>query len=309
MWFRQAIVFQLTKPLKMDQQAFSEALSPLSFSPCLASLPSSTGWVAPIENSENQLVYGSKRFLMLCLQFEDKILPASVVRQAVDEKVLEIQQKESRKINAKEKQSIKDEITQTLLPKAFTKKSRVYAYIDLEKKWLVINTNSEKKAERFVAFLKRAITHTEIKSLTVKKPAAVMTEWLKRGGAPNDFMLGQACVLQDPQQERRVIRCQHQELLAQGIQSFLKDGCDIIQLALSWKDNIQFTLSSAFSLKNIRFQEGVLSLSESDYVETAAQRFDADFVIMTDLLSQLLSDLFIEFGLTTKAHAQTLELV
>lgn len=296
MWFKHVTLYRFTKPLRMDQQTLSDALGPLSFSPCLPALPSSLGWVSPIENIDNQLVYGGKRFWMICLQFEDKILPASVIRQAVDEKVLEIEQKEARVVRGKEKKSLKDDIIQTLLPKAFTKKSRVYAYLDLDQQQLVINSNTPAKIERFVAFLKRAITHADIKSFEIKKPAAVMTDWLKQNNFPVHFALGQSCVLQDPQQERRIIRCQHQDLLAQCIQDLIKDGCDITQLALHWKEHIQFSLCANFSLKNIKFEEAVLAVSNSDYTETEAQRFDADFVMMTEMLSQLLVDLLFEFS-------------
>lgn len=295
MWFKQASIFQFSRALKMDQAALSEALAPLSFSPCLPSLPSSMGWISPLDQIDGPLVYGNNRYWMICLQFEEKLLPASVIRQALDEKIVDIEQKEARIVRGKEKQSLKDEITQTLLPKAFTKKSRVHAYIDLEHQWLIINSNTPAKVERFMAFLKRAITTVEFKSPDIKKPTAVMTHWLKER-LPDEFGVGQSGVLQDPQQERRVIRCQHQDLLATAIQALLKDGCDIAQLALTWKDQLQFVLTSDFSLKNIQFQEAVIALSKSDYTETSEQRFDADFVIMTAVLTQLIDELYATFA-------------
>lgn len=296
MWFKQASLFQFSRSPTFNQHQLMETLAPLTFTPCLPSLPSSTGWVSPLEMMDGPLVYGSKRFWMICLQFEEKILPASVIRQAIAEKVIEIENKEARAVRAKEKQSLKDEITQTLLPKAFTKKSRVYGLIDLERQYLVINSNMPAKIERFVSFLKRAIAPLDLKSVDVKKPSSVMTQWLKESDAPDNFTIGQSCMLQDPQQERRVIRCQHQDLLAHSVQLFLKEGCDIAQLALSWKDQLKFVLQSDFSLRSIQFQEAVLALSKADYTETAAQRFDADFVIMTEILSQLFDDLLAEFS-------------
>src|SRR3990167_5295702 len=200
MWFKQATLFQLTCALKMDQQALCDALSPLSFTPCLPSLPSSMGWVSPIEQTNGPLMYGNQRYWMICLQFEEKILPASVIHQTLEEKALEIEQKESRAVRGKEKQSLKDEVIQTLLPKAFTKKSRVYGYIDLEHQWLILNSNTPAKIERFIAFLKRAITTTDLKSPDVKKPTTMMTRWVKEQ-APDGFGMGQSGVLQDSQQQ------------------------------------------------------------------------------------------------------------
>ena len=295
MWFKQASLFQFTKPLRLKEQELSSALSPLSFTPCLPSLPSSMGWVSPIDQNDSQLVYGTKKYWMICLQLEEKLLPAAVIRQALDEKIEEIEKKESRAVRGKEKQNLKDEITQTLLPKAFTQKTRIHAMIDLDRQYLIINSNNAKKVERFVAFLKRAIAPIDLKSPDIKKPTKVMTEWVKEN-APDGFTIGQSCVMQDPQQERRVIRCQHQDLLASAIQSLMKDGCDISQLSLSWKDQLQFILTPDFSIKSIQFQNAVIELSKADYTETPQQRFDADFVIMTEILTQLMDDLLEAFS-------------
>ena len=295
MWFKQASFFKLSRSFSSNQQALSDALAPLSFTPCLPSLPSSIGWVSPLGQSEEQLVYGSKRFWMICLQFEEKLLPASVIQQSLSEKIEEIEKKESRQVRGKEKQSFKDEITQTLLPKAFTKKTQIYAYIDIERHLLMINSNSAAKVERFVAFFKRAIAPATLSAVDVKKPAAVMTNWLKQD-APDHFSIGQSCLLKDAQQERRMIRCQHQDLFAQSMQAFLKEGCEVSELALQWKDQLQFVLSADFSLKRMQFQEAVLALSKADYTETVQQRFDADFVIMTEIMSHMLDDLFAEFS-------------
>lgn len=96
MWFKQASIFKFAKPLKIAQSDLSEALSPLSFTPCLPSLPSSMGWVSPIDQADSQLVYGSKRFWMICLQLEEKLLPAGVIRQALEEKLKRLKKRISR---------------------------------------------------------------------------------------------------------------------------------------------------------------------------------------------------------------------
>lgn len=296
MWFKQATLFQLTNTLNAKLEEFDTQLQPLSFSPCLPSLPSSLGWVAPIGHDDAPLVHAANGYWMICLQFEEKILPAPVIKQAVIDKVKEIEAKEDRQVRAKEKQSIKEEVTQTLLPKAFTKISRVYGYIDTQRQTVVIDSSTPAKIERFASFLKRAIAPLSLKAVEVKKPTAVMTRWLKDEAPPRDLMVGQAAVLQDPQQQRRVIRCQHQNLLATGIQSLMAEGCEITQLALEWKEQVQFTLASDFSLRGIRFHDAVVDLSKDDHTETAEQRFDTDFVIMTEVLANLFEELLAEFA-------------
>lgn len=291
MWFKQATLFQFSKPFSSSISELSELLKPLAFTPCLPSFASSIGWVSPLGQAHQELVYGSKRFLLISLQFEEKILPATVVRQAVIEKVAEIEAKEARTVRGKEKQNIKDEMVQTLLPRAFSKKSVVSAYIDLKDQLLVLNSSTPSKVERFIAFFKRAVAPVDLHTIAVKKPVDLMTDWLKGEDVPRNFEIGQACLLRDPQQEKRMIRCQHQDLFAANIQAFLKEECEVMTLAMAWKEQVKFTLTGEFALRGIQFQEAVLSLAQSDYTETAEQRFDADFVLMTELMSQMLEDL------------------
>ena len=303
MWFKQATLFKFSKPFSSSISELNELLKPLSFTPCLPSFASSIGWTSPLGQAHQELVYGSKRFLLIALQFEEKILPATVVRQAVIEKIAEIEAKEARSVRGKEKQTIKDEMMQTLLPRAFSKKSMITAYIDLKEQLLVLNSSTPSKVERFIAFFKRAIAPIDLHGIEVKKPIDLMTNWLKGEAVPRNFEIGQACLMRDPQQEKRMIRCQHQDLFAANIQAFLKEECEVMNLAMAWKEQVKFTLTGEFSLRGIQFQEAVLSLAESDYTETAEQRFDADFVLMTELMSQLLDDLLLSCATEALAEA------
>ena len=297
MWFKQATFFELSGAMSNSVEDFNTQLQPLIFTPCLPTLPSSVGWVPPVGNSDDApLVHAANGYWMICLQFDEKILPAAVVRQAVDDKVKEIERNEGRIVRGKEKQSFKEEITHTLLPKAFTKKSRAYGFIDTKNRRVIIDSSTPAKIERFTSFFKRAVAPVTLKPVDVKKPTTVMTQWLQQDGPPRDFTVGQAAVLQDPQQFRRVIRCQHQNLLATGIQSLLEEGCEITQLALAWKEQLQFSLASDFSLRAIKFQDAVIALSKDDYTETPEQRFDTDFLIMTEVISQLVDALLMEFA-------------
>lgn len=302
MWFKQASVYELSKTMQNPDELMRQ-LQPLSFTPCLPSLPLSLGWIPPVGTDPNYLVHAANGFWMICMQFEEKILPAGVVREAVYDKIKEIEAKENRVVRANEKQSLKEECVQTLLPKAFTKKSTVYGFIDIQKKRLIIDSTTPVKLERFVAFLKRAITPIQIDPVDTQKPASIMTKWLKFESPSRDFTVGQAAVLQDPQQFRRVIRCAYQNLTATGIQSLLNEGCEVTQLALAWKDQLQFNLTASFALKNIKFEDAVVALSKDDYTETAEQRFDADFVIMTEVLSQLINELMHLFTTTSVLEA------
>jgi recombination associated protein RdgC len=290
MWFKQVQIFQLTDPISYTPEKIAQLLEPLGFTSCLPSMHSSIGWAAPIDIDNASLVHGMNGYMMICLQVEEKILPATVVRQELNDKIKQRELTDDRKIRSKEKLSMKDEIIMTLLPRAFTKMSRVYAYIDTKKNWLILGTTNAKKTEDFISLFKKSVSE-HIKSFEINKVSPILTHWLKNQSYPREFSVEKTCLLQDPEQQNRIIRCQQQDLFASSIQSIIKDGCEVKQLAICWQDRVTFMLAEDFSLRSIQYQEDILMAVKEMDSETAQQQFDADFFIMTETLSALVTDL------------------
>lgn len=290
MLFKQVQLFKLTSPVFPSIEDLAAKLEPLLFKPCLPSMPVSVGWVPVIDEEEAPLVRAVNGCFMLCLQFEEKVLPASVIQQELLKHIKKIESEESRKIGRKQKLSLKDDIMLTLLPRAFTKLTRLYAYVDTINQWLVLGTANAKMTEQFVDVFKK--TMGDVTPLREpKKLSSKMTQWLKHQDYPSSFAIEKACVLQDPNQETRMIRCQQQNLFASSIQSLLQDGCHVKQIALSWQDRINFVLAHDFSLRSIQFQDELIAAAKELEAETKQQQFDADFLIMTQSFSGLLQEL------------------
>ncbi len=291
MWFKQAQIFQLSAPLRFEATALGEHLQSLSFSPCLPSLPFSCGWISPVELDNTTLVHGVNGYMLICLQLEEKILPAVVVRQEVENKVKEIEALRERKVSQKEKYALKDEITQTLLPQAFSKLSRIYAYFDTRNNWLVLDTVLASKSGKFLEILQKSLPEIIVQPIATARISAALTRWLLHEEYPIGLGIEKSCVLGDPAKKSRVIRCQQQDLSANGIQWIIKDGCQVQQLGLSWRDHIEFVLADDLSLRSIKFQDQVIAQAKDMEPETRQQQFAADFFIMTEVLSGLLKDL------------------
>lgn len=293
MWFKQFQVFQLSFSIQSSPNAFAEKLEPLAFNPCLPSMPSSMGWVSPLDDEHAPLARGLNGCIMFCLQIEDKILPASVITQALKDKIKQIEAAEARKVRQKEKLTFKDEVTLTLMPRAFSKFTRINAYIDTRNNWLILNSTSPAKTELFLSMFKKSFGDG-IEAVEVIKPSSIFTQWLKDKSYPQEFSIEKSCVLQDPDQQNRMIRCQQQDLFAASIQSLVKDGCEAIQLSLCWQDKITFTLSEDFTLKSIRLSDDDIAEIQ-DEMETKEQKFDADFIMMTEMYAGLVNDLLTIF--------------
>lgn len=290
MWFKQVKIMQLSERFRYQPQDLAQKLEALAFTPCLPSLPASQGWVAPVNEENAPFVQTINGYMMLCFQIEEKILPASYVQQELLKKVKEIEAQEGRRLRQKEKYALKDELVVTLLPRAFSKLVRIYAYVDPANQWLIFGTNNEKRIEQFRSYFVRSLNE-DLQSLPIKSLAGTLTQWLKTQNYSSNFALEKACLLQDPNQQNRIIRCQHQDLLAPSVQAFIKDGCQVKQVALSWQDRIHFVLAEDFSLSGLKYQEELLSEAKDLEAESLQQKFIADFLIMSGSLAALLKDL------------------
>lgn len=296
MWFKQAQIFQLSS-LNRDSEILEKQLALLEFKACLPSFPFSYGWVSPLEQENAPLVHVAHGCMLICMQLEEKILPAVVVRQELQENIKRIEAEQNRKVSSKEKRILKDEIVQTLLPRAFSKLTRIYAYIDIKNTLLIIDTTTVTKIEKFLELFKKSQNDFVYSALNIQRMSPILTRWLVNQESLAQLSIEKTAVLVDQNQKNRMIRCQQQDLYASGILEFLKDGCEVAQISLNWQDLLNFTLSDELSLKNIKYQDKVLDQAKEHYGESIAQRFDTDFVIMTGLLSQLITllrDLFLK---------------
>lgn len=291
MLFKQIKLFQMTDSIHLSLDELENKLEEFAFRPCLPSMPTSAGWVAPIEGEQTPLKRVINGCIMLCLQIEDKILPATVIRQELDKKIKDIETSEHRRVRQKEKLNLKDDMVTTLLPRAFSRLTRIYAYIDTRNNWLVLGSSNDKRAEEFISMFKKSVTEN-VHAFQFQKLSATLTYWLKHQNYPSSFAIEKSCVLQDPNLETRIIRCQQQDLFANSIQTLIKDGCAVKHLGLSWHDQINFILTADnFSLRTIQYQDEIRSQANEMEAETKEQQFHADFYIMTETLSQLFKDL------------------
>jgi DNA recombination-dependent growth factor C len=127
LWFRNAIVYRFEPTPGFTPEHLSEALSEHPFTPCGSQELSRSGWSAPVSEADEMLVFSSNGFMLINLLQEERILPGSVVREALDERVALIEAEQSRKVYRKEKLQLKDEVILDLLPRSFTRRRRTYA--------------------------------------------------------------------------------------------------------------------------------------------------------------------------------------
>ncbi|MEK8088835.1 recombination-associated protein RdgC [Thermithiobacillus plumbiphilus] len=281
MFFKNLQLYRLTKPFHISPRDLETHLSALAFKPCGRVDLSSTGWVSPLGRQGRVLVHAAQGRLLLCAQKEEKILPAAVIKEFVDHKAEEIEAQQGRKVRRKERDALRDEVMQDLLPRAFTRSSQTCAYISPEKGWMVIDAASAKKAEDFVDLLRRSIDGFQAHPPVLQgNPGAIMTRWLAgEEDLPAGFELGDECELVEAGEEGGIVRCKRHDLAASEIMSHLQAGKQVSRLALNWTDHLSCVLGDDLLVRRVRLDD--VLRDELEKTDDAAAELDAMFVLMS----------------------------
>lgn len=293
MWFKNLKIYRFSKPFSITEENLETQLAEKSFHPCASTQASSFGWVAPLssvtENNSTQLSHTIGKTTMICVRLEERILPSSVINDELNNKLDAIQSETGRRPVGKHKQSIKDELILTLLPKAFTRSKRTYAYIDQQAQLLVVDASSSNKAEELMELLRQSIGSLPAVPLKTKTlPTLLMTNWLKGENLKDDFLIKDECELKESDDEGAILRCKRQDLSSDEIQMHLNNGKEVTKLAINWNDTIECVLENDLAIKRLKFSDELLEQADNDGAEDAAARFDADFNLMTGELSRFI---------------------
>jgi recombination associated protein RdgC len=298
MWFRNARVFRFTKPFDISAEALEEKLQTDAFKPCGPQETTRQGWVSPLGKHGELLVHSANGYHLIALRKEDKILPGSVVKEAVDEKAEAIEIEQSRKVRRKEKDEIKEQVLLEMLPHAFSKNRRCLAYLAPSDGVMIVDAGSAKQAEDLASALRKCLGSLPIRPPVVEQaPAFTFTGWLNETiDIPSQITLGNECELKDPSEDGGTIRCKGLDLQTEEIQNHLNAGMQVTKLSLTWDDNVSFVLDEELGIRRLKFGETLQDQLDDIDADDAAAKFDTAFTLMTLELSRLIPGLLNALG-------------
>ena len=295
MWFKNLQLYRLGQPFDLTPEAFEERLRADEFKGCNSMDMLTYGWAPPLGRHGQQLVHAANGYIMVCLRKEEKIIPAGVVKQLLDDKVATIEAAEAREVYRREKMRMKEEIIVDLLPRALTRISNLFAYIDVRNDLIIVDSSSAAKAETLIGQLRNTLGRFPATPVKIKQSlTALMTRWLNGESLPRDFVLGGDCELKHPDPEGGVINCKHQDLEAGEIRNHIKNGKYAVKLALQWRERLSLMLHEDMSIKRLRFED-VIKETESDADDPVSQ-FDLDYSLMVLELAEFFPQLLDALG-------------
>ena len=289
MWFRNLQIHRLPKPWA---GAMSIDLCGHALQPCGPSSMQSIGWVPP--RPGGAMAHVVNRQILLALGVEQRILPASVVKQFAADRAKAIEENEGRRVGRKEMRELREAAAIGLMPKAFIRRRTTYGWIDPINGWLVIDAASPAKAEEFLEHLRKSVEGLPAKMVKVNQsPSAAMTGWVAAGEAPTGLTLDQDLYLRSA--EKAEVRYVRHTLEGDDIHQHISAGKVVTRLALTWADRISFVLTEDLQIKRLSFLDIIKDQADGQ-AENEDERFDIDFTLMTGEVARLLDDLMAALG-------------
>ena len=128
MWFKNLYLLRLDE-WNHSSQDLEALLSRRPLQPCSGADHQSAGWV-PLK--EGKFVHACGDHVMFMMGAERKLLPASVIAQYAKARAEEIEETQGYKPGRKQMREIRDEVTDELLPRAFSIRRTTAAWVDMK---------------------------------------------------------------------------------------------------------------------------------------------------------------------------------
>jgi recombination associated protein RdgC len=289
MWFKNLQLHRLPAPWSVTPEQMEKWLAPHAFQPGSSVEMQTQGWASPRDN--DSLVYSINRQMLLVFRAEKKLLPASVVNQVTKARALEVEEQQGFKLGRKQMRELKEQVTDELLPRAFSIRRDTRVWIDTVNGWLVIDAASQAIADDVLGLLVKSIDQLPLASVRVaQSPVAAMTGWLLSGDAPAGFTLDQDTELRSAAQGNATVRYVGHALDVEDMRRHIEAGKQCMRLAMTWSDRVSFVLTPSLTIKRVTPLDVIKDASDPT-AQNDDEQFDSDMTLMTGELVRMFADI------------------
>lgn len=293
MWFKHLHLYRLHEAPSLALETLEEALAEQAFRPLGGSEATRLGWRPPGGRRSTQYVHELQGHRLLSALRQERLLPASVVREEVEERIADRETAEGQPVSRKDKQAIKEQVYEELLPRAFVRSQKIDLWWDSRNALIGVNASSRKRAEEILDLLRQTLGSLKVTPLASRTlPIRAMTEWLNDADTrPASLLLGDQVELK-AQGDDGVLRARQVDLDSEEIHQLLEGGRQATKLALELEGQLSLVLHDDLALKSLRFADALLDeASQADDGDDAILRMETDFVLMAQTLSTVTEQL------------------
>lgn len=292
MWFKNLTVYRLPADWSWSAARLEEALARRPLQPCSPLEMRSMGWVPPA--TTDRLLHTLGEHHLLALGVDQKLLPASIVRQEAERRARAQAEDQGFPVARRQMRALKMQVLEELRARALTRRRVTRAWIDPKGGWLVVDCASDRRAEELVETLRDTLGTLAVQKVeTERSPSTCMAAWLMQSDTPGAFSIEQDLELQSGEPAKSIVRYRRHPLDGKEVRAYVAAGKRPTQLGLTWNGRISFVLTEKLQIKRVEFLEVAPESGDEAEVDPAEQ-FDLDFAVMAGELAKLLVELIQE---------------
>ena len=298
MWFKNARLYRLPAAGSIDPETLAEAMTRFATRDMGGTEGRHMGWTPPAGRKSQTLVHAVQGQYLLTMLRQERILPASVVKEEVEARCEEIEAVRGGPVPRAEKTGIKEQVYEEFLPRAFVRSHRVDVWWDMAGGMIVVNTASAKRAEEALDLLRVTLGSLKVLPLrTHSLPMRVMTHWLQDPSLrPAWLEVGDSVQLRELGDDGKVT-AKHVDLDTDDMQRLLESGRQAAQLRITIDERVGFTLADDLSIKSLRFSDALMDeAGQTDDDGDALVRLETDFILMANALRDVFKLLLAGLG-------------
>ena len=292
MWFKNLTVYRLPADWNWSAASLEEALARRPLQPCSSFEMRSMGWVPPA--TTDRLLHTLGEHHLLALGVNQKLLPASIVRQEAEQRARIQAATQGFPMGRRQVRALKMQVLEELRARALSRRRLTRAWIDPRGGWLVVDSASDRRAEELVETLRDTLGSLAVQKVdTQRSPSVCMATWLMQSGAVGAFSIEQDLELQSGEPAKSIVRYRRHPLDGKEVRAYVAGGKRPTQLGLTWNGRISFVLTEKLQIKRIEFLEVAQERGDEEEIDPAEQ-FDLDFAVMAGELAKLIVELIRE---------------
>lgn len=236
----------------------------------------------------------------------ERMIPGKIVRQEVAARVKKIEKEQERKVYAREKQQIKDEVLNKMLPQAFIDRKVTYGMV--LGPYILIDTSSAKRGEDVLCTLRSCLGSLGVRPVSVKTtPIDAFTRWFTTGETDGPFYLTGDFKANNRSDESDFVNGKGTSPEHEGLSDLVREyDRRVTVLGLGWGtstgETATFTVNEMIGIKGIKWPESLAEMAADQVGEEEDEEARRVTLLRTTLillgaeLKQLLADLLPALG-------------